>query len=313
MKVIFGLRRFKKVARPVVTLGVFDGLHRGHLKIISRAVRTARRIKGKSVVVTFYPHPQAQKSLYSLKHRIRLLREQGVDICVVIKFTGAFSRISAAEFVENILVEKIRPLYVYVGENFTFGRGGLGGAEALKRYSHTYAFKLKVFSPARSGARPISSTAIRSLIRGGDLTRAGRLLGRRVSVLGKVTSGSGIGRTLGFPTANITPHHEVLPPPGIYAARVSLNNKFFAGACYIGSKPTLKRRYRAAAPAVHIEVHIFDFRRNIYGKELEVEFIKKIREDRKFSSREALVKRISKDVFLAQKILHHNISVFQPR
>jgi riboflavin kinase/FMN adenylyltransferase len=310
MKVIFGLKRFNKAIRPVVTLGVFDGLHRGHLKIISHAVRTARRIKGKSVVVTFYPHPQSQKSLYSLKHRIRLLSEQGVDVCVIIKFTRAFSRIPAAEFVKNILVEKIKPSYIFVGENFTFGRGALGSAELLKKYSRIYGFKLKVFSSARSGSAAISSTKIRGLIGRGKLAPASRLLGRRVSVFGRVISGSGIGKSLGFPTANIAPHHEVLPPPGIYAVRVNLNNSVLGGACYIGSKPTFKKRAARTIyhDELHIEVYIFDFHRNIYGKELEVEFIKKIREDKKFSSRESLVSRIRKDVFLAQKILHHNIS-----
>jgi riboflavin kinase / FMN adenylyltransferase len=303
MKVIFGLKKFGKVRRPVVTLGVFDGLHRGHLKIIGHAVSTARLIKGKSVAVTFYPHPQSQKSIYSLKHRIRLLEEQGVDICVVIKFTGAFSRVSAAEFVESVLVEKIRPAYIFVGENFTFGQGALGDIRLLKKYSRTYDFKLKVFSSKRSGKSAISSTVIRALISRGDIGHASALLGRPVSVLGKVVSGSGIGKSLGFPTANISPHHEVLPPPGIYAVRVNLNKRFFDGVCYIGSRPTF-----TGTNVSRIEVYIFDFRKNIYGKEIEVEFISKIREGRKFSSRQLLVNRIRKDVFLAQKILHHNIS-----
>ena len=307
MKVIFGLKRFSKVSRPVVTLGVFDGLHRGHLKIINHAVSTARLIKGKSVVVTFYPHPQSQKSIYSLKHRIRLLKELGVDVCVIIKFNRAFSRMSAAQFVEGVLVEKIRPSYIFVGENFTFGRGALGDAGLLKKYSSTYDFKLKVFASKRSGQAAISSTVIRGLISRGDIARASKLLGRRVSVLGKVVGGSGIGKSLGFPTANILPHHEVLPPPGIYAARVNLNNRVLGGACYIGSKPTFKKRGTHRGEP-HIEVYIFDFHRNIYGKSLEVEFIRKIREDKKFSSRESLVNRIRKDVFLARKILHHNMS-----
>jgi len=313
MKVLLGLRGLKKLTRAVVTLGVFDGLHKAHRNIIRGAVSTARRVKGRSVVVTFYPHPQGQRSLYSLKHRIRLLQELGVDVCVVIKFTKSFSQISASEFIENVLISKLRPYYILVGENFMFGRGALGNVRLLKKYAHIYNFQLKVFPVAKSHSRVISSTHIRSLIAAGKLKNAYRLLGRRVSVFGRVISGNGLGTSLGFPTANINPHHEIIPPSGIYAVKVKLESKTFNGACFIGTKQTFgSESHKATKPNenLRIEVHILDFKKDIYGKDLEAQFIKRIRGEKAFASKELLKKQISKDLKIARRILHHNISAF---
>jgi len=313
MKVLFGLRGLEKITRAVVTLGVFDGLHRAHRNIISHAVSTARRVNGRSIVVTFYPHPQGQKSLYSLKHRIRLFQELGVDICVVIKFTKSFSQISASQFIENVIIMKLHPYCIFIGENFTFGRGALGNAALLEKYARLYNFKLKIFPVAKSGLKIISSTYIRSLIADGKLNAAYKLLGSRVSIFGRVIAGKGLGASLGFPTANINPHHEVVPPFGVYAVKVKLKNRLLNGACYIGTKPTLKSQsYKVTKSQdnLHIEVHILDFKKDIYGQDLEVQFIKKIRGEKAFTSKELLKKQIQKALFIARRILHHNISVF---
>jgi len=297
MKTIYGINKIRKCRKPVVALGVFDGLHLGHRRILKAAVGKARRIKGTSMVVTFWPDPHRENSIYSLEHRLRLMGSVGIDVCSVIKFNREFSRIPAEGFIKNILVEKIGASYIYVGRNFRFGREGRGNFKTLERLSRLHNFKLKLFDMVRSDSRPISSTYIRSLITKGRLSAAGKLLTRPVSVLGTVMRGASLATRLGFPTANINPHHEVLPPPGIYAVSIIFNNKEFKGVCYIGTKPTFRLEQQK-----HIEVHIFNFNKNIYGKYLEIQFVEKIRNDNKFSSQESLARQIKKDIICAKKI-----------
>ena len=319
MKVIYGINKIRRFRKPVVALGVFDGVHRGHLRILKAAADKAKRIKGTSTVVTFFPHPQKEKSLYSLEHRLKLIRALGIGVCIVIKFTKAFSRISAEDFVKDVLADKIGARYVYVGRNFRFGRQAQGGFRILNKLSHLYNFKLKVFDIIKINGHSVSSTYIRKLITEGKLSLAQKLLSRPVSILGTVIKGSSLAARLGFPTANIDPHHEVLPPSGIYAISAIFNDNKFKGACYIGARPTFSRQNgtplftpkggipprREAGQSrgqIHIEAHIFNFHKNIYGEYLEIRFIKKIRDERKFRSAESLVRQISKDINLAKKI-----------
>lgn len=296
MKIIYGINKIRKFARPVVALGVFDGLHRGHIKILKAAVKTAQRINGTSIVVTFFPHPQKQESLYSLEHRLRLFGQLGIDVAIVIKFSRHFSEITPEDFIKSILVNKIGARYVYVGKNFRFGRRAQGDCYLLERLARGLGFMIKSFEVSRIHNKPVSSTYIRKLIKNGDLQHAQKLLTRRVSVLGTVVKGVAWGRILGFPTANIDPHHEVLPPSGIYMVNVLMKKNKFNGLCYIGTRPTFK-----AQSVKSIEVYIFNFDKNIYGEYLEIQFIKKIRADQKFASPEDLVKQIKKDVIIAKK------------
>ena len=305
MKIIFGIGRFKRIRRAAVALGIFDGLHRGHLRILKAAVRYARLINGKSVVVTFSPHPQSELNLYSLNHRINRLREIGIDLCVVIKFTPSFSRMSASAFIQKILIKKIHPYYIFVGENFTFGRGARGTPVLLASYADRYGFRLKVIPIYKQKGRAVSSTHIRRLIGDGNLSEAKRLLGRPVSILGSVIKGSSLAADLGFPTANIRAHHEVLPPAGVYLVKVNFPNKTFRGLCYLGSKPTLgkgmiKNLSVLKGQGIHIEVHLLGFKGNLYGRDLEIQFIKKIREEKKFASMGMLAAQIKKDIRFIQ-------------
>lgn len=297
MKVIYGLRGIKKYRKPVVALGVFDGMHRGHRRILEAVVDKARRIKGRSMVVTFWPDPHREKSLYSLEHRLRLIESIGIDVCIVIKFNRTFSGISAENFIKDILVKKIGAQYIYVGRNFKFGKTARGDFRTLDKLSPCYNFKLKVFGLIKIDNQPISSTHIRRLITKGKLDTAQKLLGRAVSILGTVIRGSSLATRLGFPTANINPHHEVLPPSGVYAVSVFLENKNFKGVCYIGAKPTFKKRI-----GKHIEVYIFNFHQDIYGKYLEIQFIKKIRNERKFASPQSLARQVKKDIICTKRI-----------
>jgi len=297
MKVIHGINKIRRFRKPVVALGVFDGVHLGHRRILTAVVDKARRIKGTSMVVTFSPDPHREESIYSLEHRLRLFESIGVEVCIVIKFDKKFSRITAEGFIKNILVGKIGANYIYVGRNYRFGREGKGDFKSLKKLSFFYHFKVKAFDIIKINNQPISSTYIRRLITKGKLNTARKLLSRPVSVLGTVIKGTSLAGRLGFPTANVNPHHEVLPPPGVYAVLVIFNNKKFKGVCYIGTRPTFKHQRQK-----HIEVYIFNFKKNIYGKYLEIQFLKKIRNERKFGSAASLVRQIKKDIASTKKI-----------
>lgn len=301
MKVFFGLKQLKAYRRPVVALGVFDGMHVAHRQILKEVNKKARAIKGTSLVLTFWPHPQKECNIYSLEHRLRLIAELDIDICIVIRFDQMFSKISAEDFIKTILIKKINANYIYVGKNFRFGKDAKGNIKTLYRFSRACDFKLKVFALIKIGNQPVSSSYIRRLIMQGDLKTAEKLLARPVSVLGSVIKGSSLGKMLGFPTANINPHHEVLPPSGVYAVKIVFNNRKLYGICYIGRRPTLKTQ-----KTKNIEVYIFNFKQNIYGKFLEIQFIKKIRDERKFASFKYLTMQIRKDIQSARKtILRH--------
>ena len=299
MKIIYGVEKIKKLRRPVVALGVFDGLHLGHRNILKAVVKKAGQIKGSSLVLTFFPHPQGSGSLYSLKHRLRLIAELGVDVCSVLNFSRSFAKISAQDFIAKILVKKIKVNFVYVGRNFRFGNQARGDYRLLAASAKKYKFGIKIFNVVKSAGIIISSTAIRRLIKNSKIKAAEGLLGRRVSVLGTVTRGSRLGRLLRFPTANIKAHHEVIPPAGIYAVQIIFSKKKYKGVCYIGKRPTIHLKNKAK----RVEVHIFDFHKNIYGKMLEIQFIKLIRLEQKFSSLKDLSAQIQKDIISCRKIL----------
>lgn len=297
MRVIYDIKKIKRFKRPVVALGVFDGVHQGHKKILEAAVVKAKGIKGTSIALTFCPHPQQEESLYSLEHRLKLIGLLGIDICIVIRFNRAFANMRAEDFVKEILAKKIGVEYIYIGKSYRFGKGASGNLALLKKLSGPFGYCLKIFDVIKVDRQSISSTLIRKLIKKGNIVAAHKLLSRPVSVLGMVVKGASLARRLGFPTANIDPHHEVLPPSGVYAVEIILRKNKFKGVCSIGTKPTFR-----AQRMQHIEVHVFNFHRNIYGEYLEVQFIKKIREQKKFSSSLALAKQIKKDILITKTL-----------
>ncbi|MCM8780630.1 MAG: bifunctional riboflavin kinase/FAD synthetase [Candidatus Omnitrophica bacterium] len=316
MEIIYGINRIKRYSKPVVTLGVFDGVHLGHTLILKETLKKAKAIGGTSIVVTFHPHPQGQKSIYSLRHRLRILEELGIDVCVVIRFDSHFARIKPTDFIRKILIAKLGPTYILVGKNFRFGRDAQGNVSLLKTFSLEGGYRLKLFETRKINQHSISSTYIRKLITQGRLALAKRLLGRPVSILGKVIRGTSVAKKLGFPTANINPYQEVLPPSGIYLVNVIVDKKRLNGLCYIGKRPTFALQ-DTETYITHIEVHILDFHKNIYKKELEVMFIKKIREEKRFPSSQSLVAQIRKDVITARRFFsslknYPNISTSSP-
>jgi len=301
MIVVQGINKIRRYSGAVVALGVFDGVHRGHRNILKAAVRIARQAKGTSIALTFFPHPRQEPSLYSLEHRLRLIADLGIDVCIVVNFSPGFARMTADDFIVKILVKKIGAKFVCVGKNFRFGNKAIGDYRLLERAGKNYNFKLKVFNVLKLKGTAISSSVIRKLIKGSKIKEAQARLGRRVSILGSVIKGSRIGRVLGFPTANINPHHEIIPSAGIYAVKIIFSGKSHDGICYIGSRPTINSENKS----IHIEVHIFGFHKNIYGKPLEIQFIKLIRLDKKFASLGELSSQIQKDIISCHKILRH--------
>jgi riboflavin kinase/FMN adenylyltransferase len=308
MKIIRGLRDLKRQRRSsVVTIGVFDGLHVGHRSVIRKVVEDAKRAKMASVVITFDPHPakvldsrHSVPSLISLKHRLRLIEELGVDLSLVANFTGAFSKIPPEKFIKDILIDKFRTKEILAGENFYFGRGAVAGSKSIQALAHKYGFKVKIVAPVRAAGHAVSSSLIRKLIAQGDLRKSEKLLGRRVSVLGTVVKGSGLARNLGCPTANINPHHEAIPPRGVYAVRALFGKKRLKGVLNIGFRPTF---YSSRDEEPTVEVHIFGFKGSLYGKEIEVCFIEKLRNERKFNTVQALARQVREDINSAKNIL----------
>jgi riboflavin kinase / FMN adenylyltransferase len=315
MKVIRGIRNLKIKASTVVTVGIFDGVHRGHQKILRELKRYAKAINGKSCVVTFEPHPlkvlkphRTPPMLISAEHKMRLLETGGISIAAVINFTRDFAAMTPVHFAEDVLKNRLNAKELLIGEDFVLGKGRSGNVKNLKRIGRRIGFSVRVIKPLKSGGRVISSTLIRKQIMSGDLKSARQLLGRDVSVLGTVVRGSGRGRTIGFPTANVDPHHEAIPPSGVYVVKARLGGKQYRGILNIGFRPTFHPAVARRGRADHvkkenesvIEVHIFDFDKPIYGRHIEVIFLKKIRSEKKFKSKLELIARVKRDMTVAK-------------
>ncbi len=346
MKIFYGLEKFKKpTGKIVATIGVFDGVHLGHQKILKEVNQTAKQIDGCTLVITFHPHPlkiteniKTPILLISLQHRLKILSEFNIDTCLVINFGKNFLRMRGEEFVKNILFEKIGIDYLIIGSDFRLGKQQNTDKNKLRRLAKKYNFEIKVIKPVIIRGAPVKSTKIRNLIEQGNLRQAAMLLDRLVTILGTVIKGDTRGRNLGYPTANIDAHQEIIPPCGVYAVKVKLprltgatfdmgfcgaksrtvlsfpgkngtgaqgkiNNNFFDGILNIGKRPTfIISDTKKDQP--NVEVHIFEFNRYIYGEDILIEFISKIRNEKKFSTKEKLIKQIEKDEIKARSILN---------
>lgn len=312
MKISYNLNDFLRTkpscGKFAVTMGVFDGLHRGHQKIIKTLMKKARNRRLSTVVITFEPHPSSilrprKKAplLISLKHRLRLLEGMGLDYALVLRFNRKLARMSADEFIQKIL-GRINVREIVVGSDFLFGKKRKGSLEELKMFSSLYRYKISAIAGLKCSGKIISSTRIRGLILGGRLKDASRLLTQPVTILGTVIKGHKRGRIIGFPTANINPHHEAIPPSGVYAVKIKFAKQLYNGILNIGIRPTFERTH-AADREPTIEAHIFDFNKSIYGKDLEIVFVKKIRNERKFEDAASLRKQIESDEKRARRIL----------
>ncbi|MBI5642591.1 MAG: bifunctional riboflavin kinase/FAD synthetase [Deltaproteobacteria bacterium] len=304
MKVIRNTTLLREIKTPVLTLGNFDGLHIGHKRILEKVVGRARLFGCPSVVYTFEPHPlkvvAPEKSpplLIDTEDKIKLIEETGIDCLIFAKFTRDFAATHPREFVKDILVGALSVKEVWVGQDFSFGRGKAGTVGYLKELGAEFGFKVFAVPAYRKGGGVISSSRIRAHIKEGEVDKAASLLGRRYNIKGKVVRGKDIGKDIGFPTANLEVTSELVPADGVYAAYAALDDKRYPAVLNIGKAPTFGGKDRC------VEVHILDFKGDIYGKTLEVSFVKRLRDEIVFKSKEALVARIEKDTKRARRIL----------
>lgn len=295
------------VPGPVsLCIGVFDGVHLGHQAVIAAGAEEARAGGGSLVVVTFDPHParvlrpeSAPRLLTSTAHKLRLIDALGVPFLLKVRFDDAFAATDPEVFIQA-LVQASDPLQtITVGHDWAFGKARRGNVEMLRSLGVDAGFSVSNVEPVLLDGTPISSTRIRQAVQTGDLDLASRCLGRPFSILGTVVRGDQIGRTIGFPTANLKAHNEQFPPDGVYAVRVQVDSRTRNGVANIGSRPTVA----TAVPERRLEIHLFDFDGDIYGADVEATFVEFLRPERKFDGLDALRAQIGFDAAEARRVL----------
>ncbi len=307
MNVYYGIQDFKKLENAVVTSGTFDGVHLGHQKILNRLNEVAKLLHGESVVITFYPHPrsvispdnQIVKLLSTLDEKIELLEKSGVNHLLIIPFTREFSELSSEEFIQKILIQAIGTKTLVIGYDHRFGKNREGGFDYLKLNKEKYGFEIEEISRQDIENVGVSSSKIRRALLSGDVPSADHFLGRNYSLSGVIVKGKQLGRTIGFPTANIQVREiaKLIPSDGVYAVKVYYKNESFGGMLNIGNRPTVDGTFQT------VEVNIFEFDQEIYGENLTVEFLQKIRNEQKFNGLEELKAQIAKDKITCKGIL----------
>lgn len=295
--------------KPVVTIGTFDGVHLGHQKVISKLNDFAREHGGESVIFTFYPHPRLVTTsgasdlrlLTTLEEKKELFARSGVNHLIVFPFTKSFSELTYAEFVKQILVEKMNTHCLVVGYDHRFGKNREGSFKYLQSCADKYGFLIEKLEALLVDEANVSSTRIRNALQEGHIEKANRYLGYRYTLHGTVVEGHRVGRKMGFPTANIeaSDPYKLIPGYGVYAVEVRLSDKTYRGMLNIGTRPTFNKN----ADNRSIEVHLFDFKGDLYHQEITLVFAGKIREEQKFSGVEALTEQLKKDKSAALKIL----------
>lgn len=290
--------------QPVLALGNFDGLHRGHIKIIERVRRVAVERGGTPLVLTFDPHPprivrpdKAPPLLMTLDQKLEALAKAGIHGVAVVTFTHAMSRWEPETFVKTVLVDWLRVAEVWVGADFLFGRDRSGNFSLLRALGGQYGFRAEKIDPVRYKEFVVSSTRIRRLVTEGRVDEAGALLGRHFSIDGTVTRGAGRGRELGVPTANIETRNELIPPHGVYATTAMVNGVVLPSVTNIGSRPTFEDSTKTV-----IETHILNFNEDVYGKPLQLGFVQRMRDERRFPDVDALKAQIDADVRRAGRL-----------
>lgn len=283
--------------RPVVALGNFDGLHRGHLKILDRVCRQAREHLATPIVMTFDPHPprivrpdKAPPLLMTTAQRIEAVRKEGIEGVAIVRFTPELSRWEPEQFVRAVLVEWLHVAEVWVGGNFLFGRDRSGNFSLLRSLGARYGFRVEKIDPVRYKDFVVSSTRVRRLVAEGRVDEAGALLGHYPFLDGVVVEGAARGRLLGFPTANLATTNELLPPHGIYATTATIDGVIYRSVTSIGVRPTFETD---GVPT--IETYILDFSRDIYGKTVRLAFVQRMRAERAFPDVPTLVAQIDAD------------------
>lgn len=308
MKIFHSAADFYSDNKTILTIGTFDGVHIGHQAIINRINAIAKQTECESALLTFSPHPrhvlhtedQEMRLLLSQSEKQEILEKTGLNHLIIHPFSQAFSRIKPANFVRDFLVEKLNVHTLVVGYDHHFGRNREGSIDELAHLAEVYDFRIEKIQPQVTNDETIvSSTKIRRLIEQGDITTANSFLGYSFCIRGKVVVGNGLGRKIGFPTANIMVEDKwkMVPKDGVYVVKVNLHGKQFGGMMNIGFKPTFSHQQRT------LEVHIFDFNQEIYHQELRIAFLGRIREEQKFDNVDALVQQLMLDKHFAKQML----------
>ena len=307
MKIYSSIEEFQNVKRPIVTTGTFDGVHFGHRKIIDRLKQVAQNCDGETVLLTYSPHPrmilfpddQDLKLLNTIEEKKKLLEKAGVQHLIIHPFTKEFSRISSINFVRDILINKLKTHKLVIGFNHHFGRNREGSFKHLQKFAPVYGFEVEEIPIQLLDNLGVSSTKIRKALFKGNVDMATEYLGYKYQLSGTVVKGNSIGRTIGFPTANLElgDTKKIIPADGVYAVSVKVDNLSYKGMMNIGNKPTVNNQART------LEVHLLDFGRDIYDKTITVNFVKRIRNEIAFQEVSELKEQLEKDRLLVSTIL----------
>jgi len=291
----------KSYKNSVIAIGNFDGIHIGHKKVLNAAYKKAKKLKKKFGLLTFEPVPVMffnkeiiNHRLDTLPQKIYNLKKEKLDFVIIQKFNKRFSKLSYQDFIYKVLYKKIKCNYLYVSKNFRFGNKREGNVKKLKQYGNKYSFKTIITNPIKSNAKTVSSTIIRNLLKRGNLKKTNYLLNRKWEIEGKVIKGAQRGRKIGFPTCNIILKNYIIPKFGVYAVNVKINKTLKKGIANIGYRPTFNGK------KLLLEVNIFNFKRNLYNKNINVIFNKFIRPEKKFKNILQLKNQIKKDIRLAK-------------
>ncbi|MBC8474766.1 MAG: bifunctional riboflavin kinase/FAD synthetase [Cryomorphaceae bacterium] len=308
MKIYHSIEDFPSDVNTIVTIGTFDGVHKGHQIIINRINEIAKKQALESVVLTFDPHPrhviypddQELRLIHTLEEKIEALSKTGVQNLVLHKFTKEFSRTESVNFIRDFLVTKLNMKYMVVGFDHHFGKNRQGTFDNLIELSDAYGFKIEKIKPQNIGEVTISSTKIRNAILEGDCKKANTYLSANFSITGKVVQGNKIGSSIGYPTANIEIENQwkILPKNGVYAVKILLKNQQYFGMLNLGNRPSI------SDDSFAIEVHLFDFNATIYNEELKIEFIQRIRDEQQFLDLEKLKSQLKIDAINCKQIFN---------
>ena len=298
MKIYRSINEYNEDKRSVVTIGTFDGLHHGHQKIFKRVINSSKNKNLSSVVLTFFPHPRIILNKYNdikmidtLDEKILHINKIGIDSLIIHPFDKNFSLLSANQFIKDYLVEKLKMKHIIIGYDHRFGKGREASVTDLKNYASDYDFTVEEIQAQEIEKIAISSTKVRNSINNGDLKTTEKYLGRYFNLTGKVIKGDGLGKRIMYPTANIfiKEKYKIIPKDGVYLIKTFIKNKFYNGMMNIGHRPTIGANEKS------LEVHLFNFNKDIYGEQISVDIISKIRDEKKFSSIEALKDQLVKD------------------
>jgi riboflavin kinase/FMN adenylyltransferase len=307
MAVHFNTNELPRFSKAVITIGTFDGVHLGHKTILQEVVRHAKEVNGESVLITFEPHPrklifpnQPLKLLTPLKEKIALISNEGIEHIVVVPFTRDFSNLTAGQYIEDFLVKNFQPESIVIGYDHHFGYDRTGNIELLKKYADTLGYKVYEISAQLIDEAAVSSTKIREALNEGRVADAAHMLGRNYCLGGHVIGGAKLGRTIGYPTANLLPEdpEQLIPANGVYTIKATWNKETYGGMLNIGHRPTVDKDMK-----LHIEAHLFEFDKDIYDEHLELAFVLRLRDEVKFPSVDALKEQLHKDMQDARRIL----------